>query len=136
MTPTVQNAGLLVARILLGAMFILAGFGKLGDVQGFAGYMASGGVPGFLAWPVILLEIFGGLALLIGFQTRLAALALGVFSVAAGVLYHFVPADQMQMTIFMKNLALGGGYLALALAGPAAWSVDAALSRRSIPAAA
>lgn len=131
MTTTSQNAGLLLARILLAAMFILAGLGKLGDVQGFAGYMASGGVPGILAWPVILLEVLGGIALLVGFQTRLAALALGLFSIAAGLLYHFVPADQMQMTIFMKNLALGGGYLALALAGAGAWSLDAVLGRRS-----
>lgn len=129
MTSTVQNTGLLVARILLSVMFIGAGIGKLGDVQGFAGYMASGGVPGILAWPVILLEILGGIALLVGFQTRLAALALGLFSVAAGVLYHYVPADQMQMTMFMKNIALGGGYLALALIGAGQWSVDAALGR-------
>ena len=136
MTYTLQNAGLLVARILLSAMFILAGIGKLGDVQGFAGYVASGGLPGFLAWPVIVLEILGGLALLVGFQTQLAALALGLFSVATGVLYHFVPADQMQMTIFMKNLALGGGYLALALVGAGQWSADAALGRKSATATA
>lgn len=136
MTHTLQNAGLLVARILLSAMFILAGIGKLGDVQGFASYVASGGLPGFLAWPVIVLEILGGLALLVGFQTRLAALGLGLFSVATGVLYHFVPADQMQMTIFMKNLALGGGYLALALVGAGQWSADAALGRKSATATA
>ncbi|MEQ8341521.1 MAG: DoxX family protein [Marinovum algicola] len=136
MTHTLQNAGLLVARILLSAMFILAGIGKLGDVQGFAGYVASGGLPGFLAWPVIVLEILGGLALLVGFQTRLAALGLGLFSVATGVLYHFVPADQMQMTIFMKNLALAGGYLALALVGAGQWSADAALGRKSATATA
>ena len=136
MTHTLQNAGLLVARILLSAMFILAGIGKLGDVQGFAGYVASGGLPGFLAWPVIVLEILGGLALLVGFQTRLAALGLGLFSVATGVLYHLVPADQMQMTIFMKNLALAGGYLALALVGAGQWSADAALGRKSATATA
>lgn len=124
---TTHNLGALVARILLGAMFILAGFGKLGDVQGFAGYMASGGVPAFLAWPVILLEILGGAALLVGFLTRPAALALGAFCLASGVLYHYVPADQMQMTIFMKNVALTGGYLALALLGGGQWSVDAVI---------
>lgn len=124
---TTHNLGTLIARILLASMFILAGFGKLGDVQGFAGYMASGGVPGFLAWPVILLEIVGGIAVLVGFLTRPAALALGVFSIAAGVLYHYVPADQMQMTMFLKNIALGGGYLALALLGGGQWSVDAVM---------
>ena len=133
---TTHNLGTLVARILLAAIFILAGIGKLGDVQGFAGYMASGGVPAFLAWPVILFEILGGIALLIGFLTRPAALALGVFSIVAAVLYHFVPADQAQMTNFMKNIALGGGYLALALLGGGQWSVDAVLGGRSHSAAA
>ena len=133
---TTHNLGTLVARILLAAIFILAGIGKLGDVQGFAGYMASGGVPAFLVWPVILFEILGGIALLIGFLTRPAALALGVFSIAAAVLYHFVPADQAQMTNFMKNIALGGGYLALGLLGGGQWSVDAVLGGRSHSAAA
>ena len=97
---------------------------------------ASGGLPGFLAWPVIVLEILGGLALLVGCQPRLAALGLGLFSVAAGVLYLFVPADQVGMTIFMKNLALAGGYLALALVGAGQWSADAALGRKSATATA
>ncbi|MBY6114393.1 DoxX family protein [Mameliella alba] len=123
-TSMTQTSGLLIARILLGVLFVMAGIGKLGDVQGFAGYMASGGVPAILAWPVILLEIIGGLALIVGFQTRLAALALGLFSLASGVLYHYVPGDQMQMTMFLKNIALTGGYLALAIAGPGDWSLD------------
>lgn len=120
------NAGLLAARILLGALFVMAGFGKLGDVQGFAGYMVTGGIPAFLAWPVVLFEIVGGLALVVGFQTRVAAVALALFSIASGLLYHYVPGDQMQMTSFLKNVALTGGYLALALAGPGAWSLDRA----------
>ena len=119
------NLPLLVARILLSLLFIIAGLGKLADVAGFAGYMASGGVPAVLAWPVILLEILGGLAVLVGFQTRIAALALGGFSVLAGLLFHFAPADQMQMTMLLKNLGLGGGFLLLAQTGAGAWSVDA-----------
>jgi len=119
------NLPLLVARILLSLLFIIAGLGKLADVAGFAGYMASGGVPAVLAWPVILLEILGGLAILVGFQTRVAALALGGFSVLAGLLFHYAPADQMQMTMLLKNLGLGGGFLLLAQTGAGAWSVDA-----------
>lgn len=119
------NLPLLVARILLSLLFIIAGLGKLADVAGFAGYMASGGVPAVLAWPVILLEILGGLAVLVGFQTRIAALALGGFSVLAGLLFHYAPADQMQMTMLLKNLGLGGGFLLLAQTGAGAWSVDA-----------
>lgn len=125
MTPV----ALLVARVLLGLLFVMAGIGKLGDVAGFAGYMASGGVPAFLAWPVVLFEILGGLALIVGFQTRIAALALGAFCVLSGVLYHFDPADQMQMTQLFKNLALAGGYLALAVTGAGALSVDARTGR-------
>jgi putative oxidoreductase len=120
-----KDVSLLAARVLLAALFIMAGLGKLADVQGFAGYMASGGVPAFLAWPVILLEILGGLAILVGFQTRVAALVLAAFTILAAVLYHFAPADQMQMTLFLKNFAIAGGFLALANIGAGRYSVDA-----------
>jgi putative oxidoreductase len=122
-----KDTSLLVARILLGLLFVMAGIGKLGDVAGFAGYMASGGVPAFLAWPVVLFEIIGGVMLIVGLQTRIVALALGAFCVLSGLLYHFDLADQMQMTQLLKNLALAGGYGALAVAGAGALSADAKL---------
>ena len=125
MTPLV----LLLARILLALLFILAGAGKLADVSGFASYMASGGVPAFLAWPVIAFEILGGLAILIGFLTRPVALALAGFCVLSALLFHFVPADQLQMSIFFKNLGLAGGFLLLWVTGAGAWSLDARLGR-------
>lgn len=134
MTSTTQNSALLFARILLGALFVMAGLGKLGGVEGFAGYMASGGVPAILAWPVILFEILGGLALVAGLQTRAVALALGVFCIVSGVLYHFDPADQMQMTSFLKNVALAGGYLALAVVGGGRYAVDARIGGRAVAA--
>ena len=120
---------LLVARIFLGLLFVVAGIGKLGDVAGFGGYMATGGIPAVLAWPVVLFEIIAGLALIIGFQTRNTALALAAFCVLSGLLYHFDLADQMQMTQLLKNLGLAGGYLALWVAGAGAWSVDAKTGR-------
>ncbi len=119
------NPALLAARVLLGALFLMAGLGKLGNVDGFAGYMASGGIPAFLAWPVILFEILAGLALIIGFQTRIAALALAGFCLLSGLMYHFDPSDQMQTTMLLKNLALTGGYLALAVAGAGTLALDA-----------
>jgi putative oxidoreductase len=122
-----KDTSLLAARILLGLLFVMAGLGKMGDVAGFAGYMASGGVPAFLAWPVVLFEIIGGLMLIAGFQTRITALALGAFCVLSGLLYHFDLADQMQMTQLLKNLALAGGYIALSVAGAGALSADAKL---------
>lgn len=125
---TIQtNTLLLAARILLGLLFIIAGIGKLADVPGFAGFMATGGIPAALAWPVVLFEIIGGIALVVGFQTRWVALALAAFCVLSGALYHFVPGDQLQMTSFLKNLGLAGGYLALYVIGAGNWSVDAKL---------
>ena len=118
-------------RILLALIFIVAGFGKLGDVQGFSGYLASGGLPAFLAWPAVLFEIIAGLALLIGYQTRLVALALAAFSVVTALLYH-APVDAMQQVMFLKNLAMAGGYLMLVAHGAGALSVDERLSRPAL----
>jgi putative oxidoreductase len=128
---TTQSAGLLVARILLSFMFILAGFGKLGDVEGIMAYTASGGIPGALAIPAIALEIVGGLAILLGWQIRPAAIALAVFTVVAGFLFHYIPAQALEgfaamseMNHFYKNVAIAGGFLALAATGPGAYSVE------------
>jgi putative oxidoreductase len=130
-----NTSALAAARLLLGLLFLLAGLGKLGDVSGFAGYMASGGVPAALAWPVVLFEILGGLALIAGFQTRIVALALAAFCVLSGALYHFDLGNQMQVTQLLKNLALAGGFIALAAAGPGALSLDARQGRAAATAA-
>ena len=121
------NVQLLIGRVLMSIIFIMAGFSKLGAVEGTAGYMASLGVPaaGLTVWLVIALEILGGLAILLGFFTRYAAWALAAFCVASGFLGHYQPEDQMQMISFMKNLAMAGGFLALASAGAGSLSVDA-----------
>jgi len=124
----------LVARIMLAVMFLLAGFGKLGNMDGFAGYMASGGIPAALAWPVVAFEIIVPLALLVGYQTRLAALALGGFTLMAAIMFHFVPADQLQMTMFLKNVAIAGGLLLLVAEGPGALSLDARKAKSAVAA--
>ncbi len=110
-------------RVLLALIFIVAGFGKLGDVQGFSGYLASGGLPAFLAWPAVLFEIIAGLALAVGFMTRPVALALAAFSIVTAFLYH-LPVNEMQQVMFLKNLAMTGGYLLLVAHGAGALSVD------------
>lgn len=117
----------LVSRILLGLIFVLAGFGKVMDPAGTAGYISSGGLPGgLLVWPTIALELLGGLAIIIGYQTRLTALALAAFCVASGALYHNNFADQTQMIMFLKNLAMAGGFLQLYLHGAGKFAVDKA----------
>lgn len=132
---------IVAGRVLLALMFILAGWSKLTAIEGTAGYIASGGLPFASALAVIvgLLELLGGLAIAIGFQARWAALALGVFTLAASLLFHqfwAVPADQafVQQLMFMKNLSVAGGLFTLAALGAGPVSVDA---RRSlVPAAA
>ena len=116
----------LVGRILIAVLFLLAGLGKLADVPGFTGYLQSGGLPGFLAWPAILFEIAVGVLLVIGFQTRLVGLAGAVFCVVSAALYHNNFADQVQMVMFLKNLAIAGGFLLLAANGPGKFALDKA----------
>jgi putative oxidoreductase len=113
----------LVARVLLSAIFITAGYQKIGGYDGTLQYMASQGVPGFMLPGVIALELGGGLAILFGLFSRWAALALAIFSVIAGLIFHTNFADQMQAVSFMKNLAIAGGLLLLYANGPGAWAV-------------
>lgn len=114
----------LVARILIAALFIPAGLGKLGDMAGFTGYLASGGLPAFLAWPSVIFELALGAAVLAGFQVRIAALAGAGFCVVAAFLYHLNFADQIQTIMFFKNLAIAGGFLMLFAHGAGAVAVD------------
>lgn len=116
----------LVTRIFLAAMFIPAGLGKMGDVAGFSGYLASGGLPAILAWPTILFEIGLGVSMLIGFQARWMALLGAGFCVLAGALYHYVPADQMQMIMFFKNLGVAGAFLMIFAHGAGKLALDKA----------
>ena len=132
MIDSFKNPLLVIGRVLLALMFVLAGFDKLGNIAGTAGYIASGGLPMASALAVIvgLLELFGGLAIMIGFQARWAALALGLFTLLASVLFHqfwTMPADKamMQQLMFMKNLSVAGGLFIVAALGAGPLSVDA-----------
>ncbi|MEM6461142.1 MAG: DoxX family protein [Pseudomonadota bacterium] len=122
-----NSAIVLVGRVLLAAIFIMAGLQKLGAVEGTAGYIASLGMPmaGILVWLVIALEVLGGIAILIGFLTAPVAYLLALFCVASAVLAHFNFGDQVQATMFLKNLAMAGGFLVLGASGPGSISVDA-----------
>jgi putative oxidoreductase len=112
------------ARILMSQIFIVSGIGKIAGYAGTQAYMAKMGVPGALLPLVILTEVGGGLALLFGFKTRWAALALAGFSLLAALIFHLDFKDQMQMINFMKNLAMAGGLLMFVRYGAAEPSVD------------
>ena len=113
-----------VARILLAHIFVLAGMNKIMGYAGTQGYMEMMGVPGMLLPLVIILELGGGLALIVGWQARLMAYALAGFSIISALIFHHNLADQVQMIMFMKNLAIAGGLLLIAEHGAGAYSLD------------
>ena len=120
----------LAARALMSCIFIVAGWNKIASYAGTQGFMRSLGVPGSLLPLVILVELGGALALLVGFQTRIAAFSLAAFALLAGTLVHFHPGDQENMIVFMDNLAMVGGLLLFVQYGGGALSVDERLKRR------
>ena len=113
-----------IARILMAQIFLLAGLSKIGAYAGTQAYMDSMGVPGALLPLVIALEVGGGIALIVGFQTRWVALGLAGFSAVSAVIFHANFADQMQMIMFMKNWAIAGGLVLLAAHGAGHFSLD------------
>ena len=132
----------LAGRVLLALMFVWSGVSKLTNLDGTAGYIASGGLPmpDFLAVLVALFEVVAGLALAVGYYARWAALALGVFTLLASALFHqfwAVPAAQqtVQELMFLKNMAVAGGMFIVAALGAGPLSIDnrsAATTRRAV----
>ena len=117
---------ILAARVLLSILFIFAGFGKLTAISATAGWFGSIGLPAPMVTTVVvgLVELVGGLAILVGFRTRIAALVLALFTLAATAIAHLDFSDAMQVLMLQKNLAITGGLLLLALVGAGALSVD------------
>jgi putative oxidoreductase len=121
---TTQKSADLVGRILIAAMFIDAGVPKIGAFAATQAYMASAGVPGALLPAVIALEVLGGIALILGYRTRIVAMVMAAFTVLAALLFHSAP-DQVQHILLMKNIAIAGGLLILVARGAGSWSLDA-----------
>jgi len=114
------------ARILMSLLFIIAGWGKLTGYTGTQGYFESLGLPApALITPlVILIELGGGLALLLGFKARWVAAILALFSVGSALVAHTHFADPGQMNNFLKNLAIAGGFLLFVKYGAGSPSID------------
>ena len=132
MFTSLQNPLSLIGRILIALLFVPAGFGKIAGFAGTVGYIASKGVPfpELAAAAAVGVELGLGLLLLVGFQTRWAALGIAFFTVVITFIFHNfwdVPAAQMvqQQQAFFKNIAVVGGSLTIAAWGAGAWSFDA-----------
>jgi len=126
-TPQSNGLATLVARVFLSILFFLAGFSKLTAISGTAGYFAGLGlpVPTVTAVLVGLVEFVGGLAILVGFQTRIAAAIVALFTIGATLVAHMNFAEGMNALMAQKNLAIAGGLILLALQGAGSISIDA-----------
>ncbi|VWX62884.1 DoxX family protein [Burkholderiales bacterium 8X] len=126
-----QDVIALVGRLLVASLFIPAGFAKIGGFAGTVGYIASKGLPlpELGAVLAIVIELGVGIAFLLGYKTRIAAMVLALFTLVAGIFFHnfwAVPEAQkmMQTLMFNKNIAIVGGLLAFAAFGPGRFSID------------
>jgi putative oxidoreductase len=121
-----------IGRLFLATLFLLSGVSKLTSAAATTAYIASAGLPlpGVAYVLTVIVEIGGGLLLLVGFQARLAAAVLAVFTLAAALFFHNNFGDQNQMIHFMKNVAITGGLLQVAAWGAGRWSLDARRSEK------
>jgi putative oxidoreductase len=116
-----------LGRLLIAVIFIVSGVGKVLAPTMTQGYIATAGLPSPLAAYLIAIavEVGGGTLLILGFQTKLAALVLAIFSIAAAIAFHHDFADQDQLFHFLKDISIAGGLLQIAAFGAGAFSIDA-----------
>ncbi|KAA0929430.1 DoxX family protein [Psychrobacter sp. ANT_H56B] len=119
-----------IGRLFLSMIFIFSGFTKITGYAATQGYMESMGVPGMLLPLVIALELFGSIAILLGFKARLIALLFVGFNIISALLFHHFWIDESQMNPFMKNIAIAGGFLMIFAHGAGAYSIDHSNTRR------
>ncbi|TIP58750.1 MAG: DoxX family protein [Mesorhizobium sp.] len=132
-----RDALLLLSRLLLAALFVPSGFHALTDIAGTSGYFAGLGLPlpTLIAWATGLFELIAGLLILVGLKTPIVALLLAAFCIAAGFIGHYGHGGDdptltfMHSQMLMKDIAISGGFLALAMAGAGAYSIDGRIFR-------
>lgn len=125
MNTRLQASSMAIARVLMALIFVLSGLSKIAAAEAIRGYMDAMGVPGALLWPTIAFEIGAGLLIVLGYRTRIVALLLTGFCLATAAIFHHQFDDQIQMIMFLKNVAMAGGFLLLACTGAGTLSLDA-----------
>ena len=113
----------LVGRILISALFLISAYDKVFSIDGSMSWMEGFGVPGFLLYPAIALEIILPLFIIIGYRARIAAGLLALFCLSTAFIFHLNFADPMQKISFLKNIGLAGGFLFIVVNGTKDWSV-------------
>ena len=113
-----------LGRIFLSTLFLIEGTNKIFNYEGTIQYMENFGVPGYLAIPAIILEILFPLLLIIGYQTKIAALVMMIFTIVVAIIFHTNFDDQMQFITFFKDIAIAGGFIIIFVNGAGKFSVD------------
>ena len=117
----------LCARILISVLFFLNGIFKIMKYDGAVSWMESYGIPGLLIIPAIILEIVGPILIILGYKTKITAAILSVFCLVTAIIFHNDFNNQMQLTSFLKNIAIAGGFLFLVVNGSKKFSLDSKL---------
>jgi len=113
-----------LGRIFLSTLFLIEGTNKIFNYEETIQYMENFGVPGYLAIPAIILEILFPLLLIIGYQTKIAALVMMIFTIVVAIIFHTNFDDQMQFITFFKDIAIAGGFIIIFVKGAGKFSVD------------
>ena len=113
-----------LGRIFLSTLFLIEGTNKIFNYEGTVQYMENFDVPGYLAIPAIILEILFPLLLIIGYQTKIAALVMMIFTIVVAIIFHTNFDDQMQFINFFKDIAIAGGFIIIFVNGAGKFSVD------------
>ena len=114
----------LIGRIFISALFLISAYNKVFNLEGSMGWMEGFGIPGFLIFPAIAVEIVLPILVIVGYQARIAAGVLAIFCLITAFLFHFDFADQSQLISFLKNIGLAGGFLFIVVNGTKDWAVD------------
>ena len=114
----------ILGRLLLSAIFLINGIGKIFNYEGTTQYMENFDVPGYLIIPAITVEILFPILLIIGYYTKFSALVLSLFTLALAIIFHTDFSNQMQLMSFLKNIAIAGGFLIIFVYGPGKYSID------------
>ena len=114
----------LLGRIMISALFIISAYNKLLSIDGTISWMEGFGVPGFLLYPTIVLEIILPIFVIVGYNARISAALLAIFCLATAFMFHLDFSDQSQKISFLKNIALAGGFLFIVANGTKDWAVD------------
>ena len=113
-----------IGRIFISALFLISAYNKVLNLEGSMGWMEGFGIPGFLIFPAIAVEIILPVLVIVGYQARIAGGILAVFCLITAFLFHFDFSDQSQFISFLKNIGLAGGFLFIVVNGTKDWAVD------------